>query len=114
MLYNALAFALLRDALANEGPGRLERVDRKKVCADPAAGKLDALEIQATEAVLADAARNVLVYPNKVNREPAIKDYARQYQDDCLATERFDAELFRGQYKDVLYRTYAAWIIKSI
>ncbi|GJC98185.1 lipase b [Colletotrichum higginsianum] len=78
MLYNALAFALLRDALANEGPGRLERVDRKKVCADPAAGKLDALEIQATEAVLADAARNVLVYPNKVNREPAIKDYARQ------------------------------------
>ncbi|KAJ0160970.1 Lipase B [Colletotrichum tanaceti] len=78
MLYNAVAFALLRDALANEaGPGRLEKVDKKKACADPAAGDMDALSIQATKAVLADAAKNVLVYPNKVKREPAIRDYAR-------------------------------------
>ncbi|KAJ0296424.1 hypothetical protein COL5a_009028 [Colletotrichum fioriniae] len=76
MLYNSLAFALLRDALTNEGPGKLDRID-KKICADPAAGKLDALEIQATEAVLVDAGANVLAYPNKVRREPAIKDYAK-------------------------------------
>ncbi|OHE94113.1 hypothetical protein CORC01_10570 [Colletotrichum orchidophilum] len=76
MLYNSLAFALLKDALTNDGPGKLERID-KKVCLDPAAGKLDKLEISATEAVLADAGANVLAYPNKVKREPAIKDYAK-------------------------------------
>ncbi|GKT60626.1 lipase b precursor [Colletotrichum tofieldiae] len=77
MLYNSLAFALLKDALMNEGPGKLERID-KNVCGDPAAGKLDKIEIKATEAVLGDAAINVLKYPNKVKREPAIKDYAKQ------------------------------------
>ncbi|GKT49100.1 lipase B [Colletotrichum spaethianum] len=76
MLYNSLAFALLKDALENEGPGKMERIN-KKVCGDPAAGKLDMIEIQATEAILGDAAKNVLMYPNKVTREPAIKDYAR-------------------------------------
>ncbi|KZL65009.1 lipase b precursor [Colletotrichum incanum] len=77
MLYNSLAFALLKDALENEGPGKMERID-KNVCGDPAAGKLDKIEIKATEAVLGDAAKNVLKYPNKVKREPAIKDYAKQ------------------------------------
>lgn len=76
MLYNSLAYALLKDALANEGPGKMERID-KSVCADPAAGELNKHEIKATEAVLGDAAKNVLKYPNKGNAEPPIKDYAK-------------------------------------
>lgn len=75
MLYNSLAFALLRDALTNEGPGKLERID-KSVCLDPAAGKLDKVEISATEGVLVDAGKNVLMYKGKVRSEPPIMAYA--------------------------------------
>ncbi|KAF6830776.1 hypothetical protein CMUS01_07620 [Colletotrichum musicola] len=75
MLYNSLAFALLRDALANEGPGKLERID-KSVCLDPAAGKLDKVEISATEGVLVDAGKTVLMYKGKVRSEPPIMAYA--------------------------------------
>ncbi|KAF9882262.1 hypothetical protein CkaCkLH20_00298 [Colletotrichum karsti] len=75
MLYNSLAFALMRDALTNEGPAKLERID-KSVCKDPAAGKMDKAEISATEAVLGEAGANVLKYKKKVTQEPAIKSYA--------------------------------------
>ncbi|OLN85596.1 Lipase B [Colletotrichum chlorophyti] len=76
MLYNSLAFALIRDALANEGPGKLERID-KKICADRAAGKSDKVEVSATESVLDDAAKNVLLYRDKVKQEPPIMAYAK-------------------------------------
>lgn len=76
MLYNSLAFALLRDAMTHEGPGKLERID-KRVCADPAAGKLDQVEISATEGVLVDAGKNVLMYKDKVRSEPPIMAYAQ-------------------------------------
>ncbi|TEA11289.1 Lipase B [Colletotrichum sidae] len=75
MLYNAMAFALLRDAVMNDGPGRVERIN-KKVCLDPAAGNLDGARIKATEAVLASAAVNIMRYPVRVKAEPAIKPYA--------------------------------------
>ncbi|KAK2025272.1 alpha/beta-hydrolase [Colletotrichum zoysiae] len=77
LLYNALAFALLKDALAHEGPGRLERID-KKVCGNPAAGKLSAAQIEATDDVLDDATMDVLLYFNKVREEPDIKTYAKK------------------------------------
>ncbi|KAJ0307999.1 hypothetical protein Brms1b_009772 [Colletotrichum noveboracense] len=76
MLYNSLAFALLEDAMKNEGPAKLDRID-KKVCLDPAAGKMDKAEITATEGVLGQAGANVLKYPYKVKFEPKIKAYAK-------------------------------------
>ncbi|KAL0942298.1 lipase b precursor [Colletotrichum truncatum] len=75
MLYNALAFALLKDALGNEGPANLARID-KSVCKDPAAGQMDKEEIKATEGILGQAAKNVLMYKGKVKNEPPIKAYA--------------------------------------
>jgi hypothetical protein len=75
MLYNSLAFALLEDAMRNEGPGRVSRIDRA-VCAEAGAKELGAVEIVQTEAVLVDAALNVLTFPEKVFREPRIEAYA--------------------------------------
>ncbi|WDK20542.1 hypothetical protein CGRA01v4_11829 [Colletotrichum graminicola] len=77
ILYNSLAFALLKDALENEGPGKLERID-KKVCGDHSAGQLNAVEINATEAILDDTAMDCLLYPKKVWGEPDIKKYAQE------------------------------------
>ncbi|KAK1967454.1 alpha/beta-hydrolase [Colletotrichum sublineola] len=77
ILYNPVAFALLKDALAHEGPGRLERID-KKVCGDISAGKLGGDEIEATDDVLDDAKRECLLYDDKVEGEPDIKGYAKQ------------------------------------
>ncbi|KAK1996888.1 alpha/beta-hydrolase [Colletotrichum falcatum] len=77
VLYNSLAFALLRDALEKEGPGRLERIDNK-VCGDHAAGQLSAAEVDATDAVLNNATMNCLLYSKKVGDEPDIKEYAKR------------------------------------
>ncbi|KAK1986194.1 hypothetical protein LZ30DRAFT_746645 [Colletotrichum cereale] len=77
MLYNSLAFALLKDALENEGPGRLERID-KKVCGDHAAGQLSTAAIDATGALLDGAAADVRWYYSKVTDEPKIKRYAQR------------------------------------
>jgi hypothetical protein len=71
-LYNPLGFALLKDALANEGEGRATRLDLGAVCNDFLAPGLVLSDLLETENAILIAALAILVNPNKVFVEPAI------------------------------------------
>ncbi|KAF2217275.1 hypothetical protein CERZMDRAFT_109038 [Cercospora zeae-maydis SCOH1-5] len=76
VLYNALAYALAKDAIVNGGPGRLSRVDTELACAQFAAPGLSLADILATSAVIPIAAAAIVAYPEKVADEPPIMPYA--------------------------------------
>lgn len=74
MLVNPLVFALFVDALENQGPGRVERVDRG-VCGEfvaPGLGVGDFLGTEAVSDVLGPV--DVLLYAGEEG-EPKLKDY---------------------------------------
>jgi hypothetical protein len=71
-LYNPLGFALLKDALANEGEGRPERLDLGAVCNDFVAPGLVLSDVLETENQILVAALAILTYPRSVFVEPAI------------------------------------------
>lgn len=78
VLYNALAFALAKDALTNSGPGMLSRIDVGAQCQKIAADGLSVDDILATEATIPIALLEIVAYPDKVFAEPAIKAYAQK------------------------------------
>ncbi|RDW73212.1 alpha hydrolase-12 [Coleophoma cylindrospora] len=80
VLYNALAFALAKDALTHPGPGLLSRIDVGAQCQKAAADGLSVIDILATEATIPLALLGIVAYPanKKVLVEPAIKAYARK------------------------------------
>jgi len=73
VLYNALGYALAVDALSHAGPGRTSRLNLGTVCAAPITPGLDLTDFLITENAIAIAGTAILVYPNKVVAEPAIK-----------------------------------------
>ncbi|KAK0947255.1 hypothetical protein LTR29_001210 [Friedmanniomyces endolithicus] len=76
ILYNALGYALAVDALSHAGPGKVSRLNLASVCASYLTPGLDLSDFVLTEDSIAVAGVAILVYPNKVVAEPAIKSYA--------------------------------------
>ncbi|KAK5733422.1 hypothetical protein LTR17_009667 [Elasticomyces elasticus] len=75
-LYNPLGFALAVDALSHSGPGQASRLILGSVCAPYLTPGLNLADFKLTENSIAIAGTAILVYPNKVLQEPAIKGYA--------------------------------------
>lgn len=75
-LYNAVAFALVKDALTNAGPAQLARSNAAASCGMFEAPALDLADVFATESTIPIAGSNIETYPNKVTTEPPIKAYA--------------------------------------
>ncbi|KUJ24325.1 alpha/beta-hydrolase [Mollisia scopiformis] len=77
VLYNALAFALAKDALIHDGPGDLSRVDVVAECQKIVISGLSLTDVLATEAIVVELVFGALTYPDKVLSEPAIASYAQ-------------------------------------
>lgn len=76
VLYNPLAFALLKDALAHDGTGQPSRLNLQSVCNDYLTPELDLGDFLLTENAVLVAGVAILTYPDKVTQEPPIKAYA--------------------------------------
>jgi hypothetical protein len=76
VMYNPLAFALLKDALAHNGTGQPSRLNLNSVCNDYLTPELDLGDFLVTENSVVVAALAILSYPDKVHQEPPIKAYA--------------------------------------
>ncbi|KFY31732.1 hypothetical protein V493_00814 [Pseudogymnoascus sp. VKM F-4281 (FW-2241)] len=74
VLYNAVAWALIEDALNHDGPGSRSRLDLPKLCFALAAPGLNVIQGQS---ILATAIPNILAYKTHVFNEPAIAAYAK-------------------------------------
>lgn len=78
VLYNSIAYALAKDAILNNGPGQLSRINTTELCSQFAASGLTLADILATEALIPIAAAAIIAYPEKTAAEPPIKAYARK------------------------------------
>lgn len=86
VLYSSLMYALTLDALTHDGPGRVDRLDLATVCAEYVAPGLSLDDVLATEGLIPLAIVNFLLYPNKVQNEPAVMQYAIQANAQCTTT----------------------------
>ncbi|KAI0480616.1 hypothetical protein GGR56DRAFT_671717 [Xylariaceae sp. FL0804] len=80
VLYNPLAYALARSALANDdGPGSVDDLDESldSICSTYLTPGLDLSDFLATENDLVFSAVTLLLYPDKGYIEPAIRSYAQ-------------------------------------
>jgi hypothetical protein len=75
-LFNPLTYALIVDALQNDGPGNLGRIDVKSVCSSYAAPGLDLDDVLATSGLIPVAGVLLLAYPQKSLMEPKLRAYA--------------------------------------
>lgn len=73
MLYNPLGYALLQDALANDGPGDVSRLDLGTVCASYVTPGLTLTDLQRTEDAITFFVVSTQAYPKPVHKEPKIK-----------------------------------------
>lgn len=76
VLFNPLTYALIVDALQNDGPGNLGRIDVKSVCSSYAAPGLDLDDVLATSGLIPVAGVLLLAYPQKSLTEPKLRAYA--------------------------------------
>ncbi|KAJ4363982.1 hypothetical protein N0V83_009436 [Neocucurbitaria cava] len=76
MLFNPLAYALIVDALTNDGPSNLSRVDVSSICNAYAAPGLDLDDVIATSGLIPVAGLLLLTYPQKMLTEPPLRSYA--------------------------------------
>lgn len=76
VLFNPLTYALIVDALNNDGPGSLSRIDVNSVCSLYAAPGLDLDDVIATSGAIPIAGVLLLAYPQKTLTEPALRAYA--------------------------------------
>ncbi|KAI4733846.1 alpha/beta-hydrolase [Aureobasidium sp. EXF-12298] len=76
VLYNPIAFGLVKDALINGGAGKTSRLDINKLCNMYLADGLNVGDLLLTENSILVAALALVVYEPKVSVEPAIKAYA--------------------------------------
>lgn len=77
-MYNALAFALAKDAFENEGPRDLSRIDVVTECQKNVTSGLSLADVLATEAIVVELVLGALTYSDKVLAEPAIESYAQK------------------------------------
>lgn len=76
VLYNPIAFALIKDALTNGGPGDTSRLDLNTLCNMYLAEGLNVGDLLLTENSILVAALALNTYEPKVTTEPAIMSYA--------------------------------------
>jgi hypothetical protein len=76
VLFHPLTYALIVDALKNDGPGSTNRIDVKSVCNSYAAPDLDLDDVIATSGLIPIAAVLLLAYPDKRLTEPGLRAYA--------------------------------------
>lgn len=74
VLFNPVAYALVTDALQNDGPGSFDRVSDQ--CGNLVAPGISLADVIETEALIPLAALNVLAYEKKITNEPALMSYA--------------------------------------
>ncbi|KAK4692659.1 hypothetical protein P7C71_g4586, partial [Lecanoromycetidae sp. Uapishka_2] len=77
ILFNALTYGLIKDALENHGPGNMSRLGHG-LCADYKDPKLDVTDMMYTESVAILQTYNLLTYPDPVSVEPPLMSYAKQ------------------------------------
>jgi hypothetical protein len=75
VLFHPLTYALIVDALQNDGPGSLNRINVNSVCNSYAAPGLDLDDVIATSGLIPIAGVLLLAYPDKRLNEPALKPY---------------------------------------
>lgn len=79
VLYNAIGFALLKDALTHNGPGQVSRITNlASLCENYLTPGLDLADFLLTENAILIAGLAIVTYPQKVTIEPAIKCELRQ------------------------------------
>lgn len=76
VLFNPLTYALIVDALINDGPGSTSRIDVASVCNNYAAPGLDLDDVIATTGLIPIAGVLLLAYPQKMLTEPPLRAYA--------------------------------------
>jgi hypothetical protein len=76
VLFNPLTFALIVDALQNDGPGNVNRINLASVCNSYAAPGLDLDDVLATMGLIPVAGALVLTFPQKMFNEPALRSFA--------------------------------------
>ncbi|EOA86551.1 hypothetical protein ACJQWK_08286 [Exserohilum turcicum] len=76
VLFNPLTYALIVDALQNEGPGNLARINLNTVCSSYAAPGLDLDDVLATYGMIPIAGGLLLLDPSKTFSEPSLRAYA--------------------------------------
>jgi hypothetical protein len=67
---------LIVDALQNDGPGNLGRINVESICSSYAAPGLDLDDILATSGLIPVAGALLLAYPQKSFTEPKLRAYA--------------------------------------
>lgn len=83
MLINPLSFALAKDALIHDGPGKISRLDLGTVCASSLAPGLGLEDLLITENSILIAGITLVTYLPKVKQEPAIMEYALKEAGTC-------------------------------
>ncbi|KAG9825606.1 alpha/beta-hydrolase, partial [Aureobasidium melanogenum] len=76
VLYNPIAFGLVKDALINGGAGQTSRLDVNTLCNMYLAEGLNVSDLLLTENAILVAALSLILYEPKVSAEPSIKAYA--------------------------------------
>ncbi|KAG9965175.1 alpha/beta-hydrolase, partial [Aureobasidium melanogenum] len=76
VLYNPIAFGLVKDALINGGAGQTSRLDLNTLCNMYLAEGLNVSDLLLTENAILVAALSLVLYEPKVSAEPSIKAYA--------------------------------------
>ena len=76
VMYHPLAYALAVDALTNGGPGNLNRINTQQVCSTSITDGLGVENVIQTEASLLFAAVNIVTFPGRSFKEPALMPYA--------------------------------------
>ncbi|KAL6704700.1 hypothetical protein ACN47E_007982 [Coniothyrium glycines] len=77
LLVNPLVFALIVDALNNEGPGSPARLDLGSVCSSYTAPGLDVDDVLATNGLIPVAAVLLLTHPERRVTEPPLRTYVQ-------------------------------------
>ncbi|SCV32440.1 related to lipase B precursor [Fusarium fujikuroi] len=83
MLINPLSFALAKDALIHDGPGKISRLDLGAICASSLAPGLGLEDLLITENSIVIAGITLVTYLPKVKQEPAIMEYALNAAGTC-------------------------------
>ncbi|KAG9825564.1 alpha/beta-hydrolase, partial [Aureobasidium melanogenum] len=76
VLYNPIAFGLVKDALINGGAGQTSRLDLNTLCNMYLAEGLNVSDLLLTENAILVAALSLVLYEPKVSSEPALMAYA--------------------------------------
>lgn len=72
MLYNAVAWALAKDAILNGGPRRVDRIDLLTVSIQPIGPGLTLLDVDMTLGLIPVAGANIVKFLSKRFVEPAL------------------------------------------